>query len=314
MTDVFRAAILGIVQGLTEFLPISSSGHLILVPHVLHWPDFGQTFDVATHLGTLAALLIYFRADWVSLARSLAPGGRAQGSGLRAQSSEPEAEERGPRAGTATATAPPRVQSAGERRATSATAASAERRLLWAIVLGCVPAVIAGVFLEKWAETTFRNPLIVAVPMILMALAMAAADRLVRHSRTIDGLGLIDALWIGCAQALALIPGVSRSGSTITAAMALGFRREDAARFSFLMSAPITAGAALYKLRHIVSDGLPPHERLVFLTGILASGIVGYLAIAFLLSYLRRGSLMVFVGYRLVLGAAMLAMFWPRGV
>jgi undecaprenyl-diphosphatase len=276
MNDVLRATVLGIVQGLTEFLPISSSGHLILVPHVLHWPDFGLAFDVATHLGTLAALLIYFWADWVNLARGLV-------------------------------------------RKDQRAATDDRRRLLWAIVIGCIPAVIAGLFLEKWAKTIFRNPLIVAVPMILMALAMAAADRLFRHSRTLEGghggppLRFSDAVWIGCAQALALIPGVSRSGSTITAAMALGFRREEAARFSFLMSAPITAGAALYELRHVISDGLPPHERMVFLAGILASGIVGFLAIAFLLAYLRRGSLMVFVVYRLALGAAMLGMFWPRG-
>jgi undecaprenyl-diphosphatase len=254
--------VLGIVQGLTEFLPISSSAHLILVPRVLGWRDLGLQFDVAIHLGTLAALLIYFRADWVRLARGLLGG--------------------------------------------SGKAVPAERRLALAIVLGCVPAVIAGVKLEEWAEDTLRNSHLIAITMILMGLAMGAADRLGKRVRSLESLSWLDALWIGCAQALALVPGVSRSGVTLTAGMALGFRRDDAARFSFLLSAPITAGAALYELRHVLTGGLPPHERLVFGAGILASGLVGYLAIAFLLSYLRRGNLLIFVLYRLLLGALIL--------
>jgi undecaprenyl-diphosphatase len=268
VSDLGRAALLGIVQGLTEFLPISSSAHLILVPRLLGWPDFGLSFDVALHLGTLAALLIYFAPDWLRLARGLLPASRG--------------------------------------------VAVAERRLVGMIALGCVPAVVAGILLEDTVEKVFRNPLVIAGPMILMALAMWAADRCCKHTRALEDVGAWDALWIGCAQALALVPGVSRSGSTLTAGMALGLRREDAARFSFLLSAPITAGAALFKLRHLVRDGLPSHERLVFGIGILTSGVVGYLCIAFLLAYLRRGSLLVFVLYRLALGVLLLALFWPR--
>jgi undecaprenyl-diphosphatase len=260
--DIWRAMVLGIVQGLTEFLPISSSAHLILVPYAFGWPDHGQRFDVALHLGTLAALLLYFWVDWMRLA--LAVVGR------------------------------------------SGKADPAERRLAWAIVIGCVPAVIVGIKLEQLAEDTLRNPHLIAVTLIVMGLAMGAADQLGKRVRTLRDLTWVDALWIGCAQALSLVPGVSRSGVTLTAGRALGFRREDAARFSFLLSAPITAGAALFKLRHLVTEGLPPHERLVFGVGILASGLVGYLAISFLLSYLRRGNLFIFVLYRLLLGVLIL--------
>jgi undecaprenyl-diphosphatase len=260
--DVWRAVVLGVVQGLTEFLPISSSAHLILVPRVLGWPDLGLAFDVALHLGTLAALLIYFGGDWVRLVRSVMTGpGRGD---------------------------------------------PADRRLALAIAIGCVPAVIAGVALEKWAESTLRDPRLIAGTMIVMGLAMGAADRLGKRARSLQSMRWSDALWIGCAQALALVPGVSRSGVTLTAGMGLGFRRDDAARFSFLLSAPITAGAALFALRHVLTGGLPPHERLVFAAGILASGVIGYLAIAFLLSYLRRGNLLIFVLYRLLLGVLLL--------
>jgi undecaprenyl-diphosphatase len=259
---VGQAIVLGIVQGLTEFLPISSSAHLILVPYAFGWPDHGQRFDVALHLGTLAALLIYFWGDWVRLAQGVVGG--------------------------------------------SGKADPMERRLALAIVVGCVPAVIVGIKLEQVAEETLRSPHLIAVMMILMGLAMGAADYLGRRVRTLQGMTWVDALWIGCAQAFSLVPGVSRSGVTLTAGRALGFRREDAARFSFLLSAPITAGAALFKLRHLVAEGLPPHERLVFGVGILASGVVGYVAIAFLLSYLRRGNLLVFVLYRLLLGVLIL--------
>lgn len=260
---------MGVVQGLTEFLPISSSAHLILVPRLMGWRDFGLSFDVALHIGTLAALLIYFARDWLRLARSFRSGD-------------------------------------GEIKL-------AERRLAWCIALGCVPAVVAGVLLEDLAETLFRNPLVIVGPMIVMALLMGAVDRFGTHERPLGEVRWQDALWIGCAQALALVPGVSRSGATLTAGMALGFRRDDAARFSFLLSAPITAGAALFKLRDLLETGLPPHERLLFAAGILASGIVGYLCIAFLLTYLRRGNLLLFVVYRLALGALLLAVYWPRG-
>lgn len=266
-TDLFRALVLGIVQGLTEFLPVSSSGHLALVPKLLHWEafdrEFGLRFDVALHIGTLIALLWYFRDVWLRLIRSLF-------------ARVPEL--------------------------------AAERRLAGHIVIACVPAVIAGILLEKKAETAFREPTQIAWLLIGMGIVMGIVDRLPSRHRRLSGMGWRDALFIGVAQAAALLPGVSRSGSTITAGLVEGFDREDAARFSFLLSAPITGGAILFKLRHLVTEGLPAHEAGVFAVGILSSLVVGYLAVAGLLAFLRRYPLTVFVVYRIVFGICALAL------
>jgi undecaprenyl-diphosphatase len=266
-TDLFRAFVLGIVQGLTEFLPVSSSAHLALVPKLLHWEafdrEYGLTFDVALHLGTLVAVLWYFRDIWIRLIRAVI---------ARAPDLAPE------------------------------------RRLASDIAIACIPAVIAGVLLEKKAETTFRDPAQIAYLLIGMAIVMGIVDRLPSRHRRLKSMGWRDALFIGVAQAAALLPGVSRSGSTITAGLVEGFEREDAARFSFLLSAPITAGAVLFKLRHILAHGMPTHEAGVFAIGILSSLVVGYLAVAGLLAFLRRYSLTVFVVYRVLFGLLVLAM------
>lgn len=265
-TDLFRALVLGIVQGLTEFLPVSSSAHLALVPKLLHWEAFDQeynlSFDVALHIGTLIALLWYFRDIWLRLIRAVL---------ARVPELAPE------------------------------------RRLATDIAVACVPAVIAGVLLEKRAETTFRDPVQIACLLIGMGIVMGIVDRLPSRHRRLAGMGWRDALFIGLAQAAALLPGVSRSGSTITAGLLEGFEREDAARFSFLLSAPITAGAVLFKLRHVFTHGLPPNEAGVFAVGIASSLIVGYLAVAGLIAFLRRYSLTVFVVYRILFGLFVLA-------
>jgi undecaprenyl-diphosphatase len=266
-TDLFRALVLGIVQGLTEFLPVSSSGHLTLVPKLLHWEafdqEYGLQFDVALHIGTLIALLWYFRDVWLRLIR-----------GLFARVPE----------------------------------LAADRRLAEHIAIACVPAVIAGVLLEKKAETAFRDPVQIACLLIGMGIVMGIVDRLPSRHRRLNGMGWRDALFIGLAQAAALLPGVSRSGSTITAGLVEGFEREDAARFSFLLSAPITAGAILFKLRHVFAHGLPAHEAAVFAVGILSSLVVGYLAVAGLLAFLRRYNLTVFVVYRILFGLLVLVL------
>jgi undecaprenyl-diphosphatase len=265
-TDLFRALVLGIVQGLTEFLPVSSSAHLTLTPVLLGWQafdrEYGLTFDVALHLGTLVAVLWYFRDTWLQLIRAVVGRGPDLAS---------------------------------------------ERRLASDIAIACVPAVIAGVLLEKKAETTFRDPIQIAYILIGMAIVMGIVDRLPSRHRRLQGMGWRDALFIGLAQAAALLPGVSRSGSTITAGLVGGFEREDAARFSFLLSAPITAGAVLFKLRHILAHGMPAHQAAVFAVGILSSLVVGYLAVAGLLAFLRRYSLTVFVIYRILFGLFVLA-------
>jgi undecaprenyl-diphosphatase len=271
-TDLFRALVLGIVQGLTEFLPVSSSAHLTLTPWLLGWQafdrEYGLTFDVALHIGTLVAMLWYFRDMWIRLFQAVL---------ARVPELAPE------------------------------------RRLARDIAIACVPAVIAGVLLQKKAETTFRDPLQIACLLIGMGIVMGIVDRLPSRHRRLKSMGWRDALFIGLAQSAALLPGVSRSGSTITAGLVEGFEREDAARFSFLLSVPITGGAILFELRHVLAHGMPAHEIGVFAVGILSSLIVGYFAVAGLLAFLRRYSLTVFVVYRILFGLFVIAVLASRG-
>ena len=258
---VFQALVLGIIQGLSEFLPISSSAHLALAPWILHWRDPGLAFDVALHFGTLVAVLWYFRAEWVALilaARDIAVRRRVE----------------------------------TER----------ERRVLF-LILATIPGAIAGLALEKQAESTFRDPRLVAIALIVMGVLLWALDRFARRDRGLAQMRWTDALLIGIAQMFAIIPGVSRSGSTITAGRALAFEREDAAVFSFLMSMPIIAAAAVLKLPQAIREqGLSAP----MIVGILASAVSGWLAIAVLLRVVTRHSYGVFAAYRIVLGAAVL--------
>jgi undecaprenyl-diphosphatase len=258
---VFQALVLGIIQGLSEFLPISSSAHLALAPWILHWRDPGLAFDVALHFGTLVAVLWYFRAEWIALllaARDIVVRRRVE----------------------------------TER----------ERRVLF-LILATIPGAIAGLALEKQAESTFRDPRLVAIALIVMGVLLWALDRFARRDRTLAQMGWTDALLIGIAQMFAIIPGVSRSGSTITAGRALSFHREDAAVFSFLMSMPIIAAAAVLKLPQAVrQQGLSAP----MIVGVLASALSGWLAIAVLLRVVTRHSYGVFAAYRIILGAAVL--------
>ena len=264
--NVFHALVLGIVQGLAEFLPISSSAHLSLVPYVFGWEDPGLAFDVALHLGTLAAVLWYFRQEWVNLTK-------AGFEILRTQ----------------------RVTGDEQWRAVY-------------IVIATIPGAIGGLLLEKYAETVFRAPALTAIALIVMGTMLWAADRFAPQTRPITGLRWTDALLIGVAQVFALIPGVSRSGSTMTAGRALGFDRTSAATFSFLMSMPITAAAAVLKVPEALREGI----TLPIVVGILASAISGWLAISVLLKYVSTKSFGVFAAYRLVLGAAVLALIFMR--
>jgi undecaprenyl-diphosphatase len=268
---IVEAIVLGVVQGLAEFLPISSSGHLILVPWLLGWPAHGLVFDLALHLGTSIALLGYFWRDWLDLARAVVRGlvdGKAR--------------------------------------------ASPEWRLAWQIVIGCIPAAVVGVLFEDLIEATFRQPALVAVLMIAFGLLLLVADLTGRHERALKQVTLADALVIGCAQVLALAPGVSRSGVTMTAGLFRGLDRETAARFSFLLSAPITVAAALFKLRVLREEPLSASEAVAFLAGIVTAAIVGALAIGFLLRYLQRKPVTIFVCFRLALGAFVLALTFVR--
>ena len=263
-----QGLVLGVIQGLTEFLPVSSSAHLILIPWLLGWPTHSLTFDVALHMGTLAALLLFFWRDWLRLLRAWLPG-------------------------------------AGPDSTTN-------RRLLIGIVIGTIPAAIAGLLFQDTIESALRSPELIAVVMLVVSLVIFAADRLARLTLPIERVGYSQALIIGLAQAFALAPGVSRSGATISAGLALDLTREAAARYAFLLATPITAGAGLLQLRHLLKDGVPADERAAFALGIAASFIVGLGAIGFLLRYLRRASLLVFVVYRVVLALLVLALTFLR--
>ncbi|OIQ61542.1 undecaprenyl-diphosphatase [Moorella thermoacetica] len=258
---VLQAIVLGLVQGVGEFLPISSSAHLILTPWFFRWPDPGLTFDVALHLGTLIAVVAYFWRDIIELVLS----------GL------------------------------GQPR-------SQDGRLFWYLIVASIPGAIFGVLFEKQAETIFRSPLLIALTLALMGLGLWWADRVGRKRRQLDDVNLFDGIIVGISQALAIIPGVSRSGITMTAGLLTGMERETAARFSFLMSVPIIAGAALLKLKDLSLREV----NLAFIAGVLTAAVVGFLAIKFLLQYLRRGSYLLFTGYRILLAALVVAVFWLR--
>ena len=247
---VLQALILGIVQGLGEFLPISSSAHLVLIPWLFKWKDPGLTFDVALHMGTLLAVVLYFWKDWVKL-----------------------------------------IGAALSRRA------SDEKRIFWYLVVATIPGGLFGLALEKKAETTFRSPLLIGIMMIIMGALLYLADKK-RQIRNLDTMTLADAIWIGLSQALAIIPGVSRSGSTMTTARFLDMTREDSARFSFLMSTPIILGAGILKLRHLTISAI----NLPFSVGVISSFVVGILSISFLLRYLKSSNFGLFVGYRFLIG------------
>lgn len=247
---VFQTIVLGIVQGLGEFLPISSSAHLILIPRVFGWDDPGLTFDVALHMGTLLAVVLYFWKDWLNLF-------------LGAVQKKP----------------------------------STDKKVFWLLVIATIPAAFFGFLLEKQAESAFRSTILIGVMMIVMGILLYVADKRQRN-RQMSDMTIRDAALIGLAQALAIIPGVSRSGSTMTVARFLRLTREEAARFSFLMSTPIIFGAGLVSLRHITLSDI----NLQFIAGVGTSFIVGLLAISFMLQFLKRSNFGLFVGYRLVVG------------
>jgi undecaprenyl-diphosphatase len=267
---IFEAIVLGIVQGLTEFLPISSSAHLILLPWMFGWQGTlinSLNFDVALHAGTLVAILAFFWRDWLDLFRKFFAGIK------------------------------------------DGTWKTNEGRLVWFIVLATIPAGILGLKYEHAVEENFRNPLLIAGALAAISLVMWAADRYSSKTAGLGRLSLGHAIIIGLAQALALVPGVSRSGITIIAGLMTGYTRESAARFSFLLSTPVIAGAAIVKLHKLrLADG----ETLPFALGTACSAIVGFLCIKFLLQYLNRHSLNLFVWYRLALVGVVVALWFAR--
>ncbi|MGD1047346.1 MAG: undecaprenyl-diphosphatase UppP [Candidatus Krumholzibacteriaceae bacterium] len=285
---ILKAILLGLIQGLTEFVPISSSAHLVIVPWMLRWNDpalESLSFDVALHVGTLVALLGYFARDWVRLIRS-------------------------------------GIASVAERK----IGEDPDRRLVWFLVIGSVPGAVMGFLFENKIEAWFHpsQGSIRSSSMIAMALVIAAlggllflAERLAAHRRRMGQLTFKDSVLVGLAQALAIFPGVSRSGSTITAGLALGLERETAARFSFLLSAPIVAGAGLKSLLKISkgmrSGAITHSDTVLFAVGFIAAAVSGYFCIKFLLRFLQKHSTNIFVYYRWMLALLVLVVALGRG-
>lgn len=259
MISIFQAIVLGAVQGLTEFLPVSSSAHLIIVPWLLRWQDPGLAFDVVLHLGTLLALLVYYWRQWLDMGLSLVDG------------------------------------------------RPLPRRLLFLLIVASVPGAIIGVLLEKQAETIFRSPALIAATLAVMGIVLWVADSIGSKKRKIEEISLLDALLIGFSQALAIIPGVSRSGATITTARLLGIDRADAANFSFLMATPIIAGAGMLELHKF--SGLTAQLG----WGFVVSAAFGIAAIAGLVSFVRTRTYRPFAIYRIVVGVAVAALAMFRG-
>ncbi len=262
-----QAVVLAIVQAFTEFLPISSSAHLFLIPWLLGWKDQGLDFDIALHLGTLAAVLIYFAKDWVQVVG----------------------------------------QALGQRWGNDEELAQAPK-LLWYLALASVPAGVIGLAFKDAIETQLRSPYVMGTMMIGIGLLLYWGDRIGKRSRHIGEVTLADSLLIGCAQALALVPGTSRSGITITTGLFRGMTRGAAARFSFLLSTPIVAASGLKALWDLKKAGLSEGMLAPFVVGIVVSGAVGWLVIAFFLRFLRQRSMNVFVVYRIIFGIIVIAL------
>ena len=270
--DLWQAIILAVVQGFTEFLPISSSAHLALAPWLLGWKDQGLTFDIALHFGTLLAVLIYFFRDWLEVAAR----------GLRLDwGSDPQLRQR--------------------------------PNLLWLLAAASVPVGVIGLLFKDAVEHSLRNPLIMGGMLVAVGVLMHGADRRATLGNDIAHITFADAMWIGVAQALAIVPGTSRSGITIAAGLWRGLGRAPAARFSFLLSTPailaaaVHAGYELYK-----AGGIPDGHKVQFFVGVAVSALTGCVVIAFFLRYLRHHTLRFFVVYRVILGIIVIALVFFR--
>jgi undecaprenyl-diphosphatase len=264
LLELIEAVILGVVQGLTEFLPVSSSGHLLLGQYFLglNQDRFGLSFDVALHMGTLVAVVSYFWRDLIRMALAF-----FRSFGHRDLANDPD------------------------------------QRLAYLVIASTIPAALIGFLFEGFFESTVRSPWVVVFNFVLVGILFLVAEAVGSHRRLASKLGFGEAFGIGLAQATALVPGVSRSGATITLGLFLGLRREEAARFSFLMSIPIIAGAGGLQLGEVLANGMGAHEWLLFVAGFFTSALVGYFTIRFLLEYLTHHSLRVFAYYRFAVAA-----------
>ena len=264
MIDIIHSIVLGAVQGIAEFLPISSSGHLIIIPYLFHWKDYGLGFDVALHMGTTIAVLVYFWKDWLKIFQNA--------FGKKADHEFPS-------------------------------------NFLWQILVAAIPAGILGYILDKASEKYFHsNMLLIAANLIVFGLLLWLVDKYCATNQNSKTITYKQSFLVGLAQSIALIPGVSRSGITLTASRALGLGKKEAARFSFLLATPTILGAFLLKLKDISGGDL----NLAFFLGVLASTIFGFFAIKYLLKYLERGNFSVFVWYRIILAIVIITVYLIR--
>ena len=263
--DWLQALVLGIVQGLSEFLPISSTAHLRIVPHLLDWPDPGTEFSAVIQLGTLVAVILYFRQDVWQLSTAA-------------------------------------IQSLLKRELLDTT----ESRMAWSIAAGTIPVVVLGLGFKDFIKNEARELWVIGTALIVLAIFLYLAERLSPRNRDIKQLSFLQIQWIGLTQALALIPGCSRSGSTIMGGLMVGLNREAAARFSFLLGLPAIFGSGLYELKELIELGVSSDGYLNLAVGISAAFVTGYLSIEFLLRFLRNHGTLVFVIYRIVIGTGIL--------
>lgn len=258
--NILYSIILGLVQGAAEFLPISSSAHLIIIPWLFRFPDPGLSFDVALHAGTLIAVILYFYKDWIDIFK-LAFKNQIQNSGAN---------------------------------------------ILYFLILATIPGVLAGYFFESYAESAFRSPILIAITLSVVGLFLYLTDKYHRHWKKMKEISWVDSFIIGLSQAVAIVPGVSRSGATIIAGLMLGLSRETAARFSFLLSTPIIFGATVKQFPDLLADGISFSVGV----GMLAAAGSGYLAIKYLLRFVERASYAVFFWYRLALAVIVLFVYF----
>jgi undecaprenyl-diphosphatase len=262
--------VLGIVQGLTEFLPISSSGHLIATRDLFGWEFTDDlTFDVSLHLGTTFALLAFFWREWISMLRTAV--------NWLTRDVDPDPVYNG--------------------------------RLLSLLALGSLPAAVVGLIFNSYVEDEVRSPIVVGAMLLVFGAVLLAAELLGKRTRTVDTCGWRDVLWIGSAQAISLVPGVSRAGVTIAAALSRGFTRQEAARFSFLLATPVIVGAGALKVAEAVADGIPREDIGAIIVGAAVSAAIGWLAIRYLLRLVQSGTYLPFVAYRLLMGVFVLIYF-----
>ena len=295
---LYQALVLAIVQGLTEFLPVSSTAHLWLVPWIFKWEDPGLTFDVALHAGTLVAVLLYFWRYWLEMIKMVL--GIGNNTPPLAPPSPPAAQPLYRSAKLQNSNSPQGpLPSLGENR-----------QLFWYLVIATIPGGIAGFLFERAADEKLRSPFVIAPALIIVGSLMWLGEKVGSENQDLGQVGLLDSILVGVAQAFAVIPGVSRSGSTMSAGLLRGMSRETAARFSFLLSTPLIAGACLKKGWEVHHTGLPASMRLPFVMGILVSAVVGYAVIAVLIRYLERRTFAIFVVYRVILGVVLLAVGW----